>query len=167
MSKYSKKTKSNFDDILDGLEDDDDFEEIIPGRRKKESRWAKVGKIIVGTALVGALGALGFYGLKQYDEVKYENLMNTLKEYGVKTKDLLKIGKAAEADNNEKAPDIQESLNTTPMESKKPDSKSDTVENPFNKGEMVPKLNLQMTIKHYLRKLKILHLKSLLRKILN
>ena len=50
------------------LENDDYIDELLGN--KKSSAWEKVGKIVVGTALVGALGALGYYGLKKYDIVE-------------------------------------------------------------------------------------------------
>ena len=105
-----KKTKSSFDDVLAELDNFDstktatvniDGREItIPiGKKKKSSGWAKAGKILVGSALTAALGALGYYGLKKGNLVDFTNLENKLKNWGATAKEWLKVKTAAQEDN--------------------------------------------------------------------
>ena len=105
-----KKTKASFDDVLAELDSFDttntatvniDGKEItIPiGKKKKSSGWAKAGKILVGSALTAALGALGYYGLKKGNIVDFTNLENKLKKWGATAKEWLKVKTAAKEDN--------------------------------------------------------------------
>ena len=133
-----KKTKGTFDNILNELEKNgsDSAKIEVDGKKveihfddskrreeqKRNERWAKIGKITIGTATLAALTALGYHALKKNDITSWESLKKKLFDKGITQEEMGPVANGAISDNddlkNKVAQEIYEELkNETPNNS--------------------------------------------------
>ena len=109
-----KKTKANFDEIMEEAEKvsgdsapinvngkyyDINYEDYVP--KEEKSFWKKTKKFIAGAATAAALGGLGLYGLHRAGLLDWSPLQRELKKRGVTQTEINGVKQALEADTKE------------------------------------------------------------------